>query len=311
MTFQNIIEMVVQIFPQLGYTQVIKELDLAQKVFNNDTELLQTQYQLPSITTARTFALPVNFRKLKRVDFLTSTNEVVYGTGLIYDVSFNSITFDSTLETITTVPSAINKVIITYVIQPTTLTAYSNSFEIPEEYSMALFHKVMEMLHARIPTIEVQLTNGQINKQKDWNAVKYHSGEYKTLRIGAKRDVNSIDSTPFNISGVGYAGQSVNRVVSLSGAVSTVGSGSTDYSKYMRFTMVSGTCTINQVIGYATPTIVETLGTITVTSNAEFTASTFVIPNNFNTLWSYISSSEITLNPPSDYGTIVVEIWEK
>lgn len=83
------------------------------------------------------------------------------------------------------------------------------------------------------------------------------------------------------------------------------------YLKYLRFTMVDGIDTINSVLGYTSPTILESSGIITVTTSAQFSVKVFVLPNNLNAKWEYISTSIIKIYPPSNYGTMVVEIWER
>ena len=195
MTVLNIIEIIRQVFPQIGETQLIKEIDNSQKQFVEETGIYTAQSSLTGLTTAKVFTLPTGFIRLNRVNFLNSSGEVIHNP-LMYNVGYGKIAFDDRRSTITAIPDSISKIVLDYVKTPTTLTSIDSTLDIAEQFHGAIISKTMERLYARIPT---RIIEG--NSMVDWNAVSYWKGEYKDYIIKAKKYINKLDSSAFNILG--------------------------------------------------------------------------------------------------------------
>jgi len=200
MTLQNIIEIVKESFPDKGEPRIIKEIDLAQKTFVEETDITKDRAALSGLSSGVSFDLPSGYLKVKRVDFLDSNNKVI-DHPLIYNIEFDKITFDATDYDITVIPSSIAKIIINYVPRPADITSRSDSFTIPQEFIPAIEAKVMERFYALFPTITTTDKNGNSIMVKDWNAVHYWVSIYDKYRIEAKKYVNMIDSTTPYITG--------------------------------------------------------------------------------------------------------------
>lgn len=201
MTFENLIEEVEEMFVHTPLTRqrIIKEFDKAQKRFNDDTHIISTRASLSGIGSARSFSLPADFYALDKVEFLNTNGEVLPDHPLVWTIENDKIIFDSKLYTITSIPTYITTIYIYYTQVPTTLTADTDSLEVIEQFQDALTLRVLEKLHTVYNTIPVQDRDGNISYQKDWNAIRYYNGQYKERVRDAKKYLNTIDNSQYDI----------------------------------------------------------------------------------------------------------------
>lgn len=310
MTLQHIYETAKQIFPQIGETQIVQEADRAQKELARDTEILETTVSLSSPSTNVVWSLPSDFLKVERIDYYDSSDNPLYVGNDIYidyEVEQDKIFFRGTNSTnITGLPSDVSTVYLRYSKLPLSLSNISSSLSIDEQYHEGVLAKVMERLYARFPTVSIE--GGRII---DWRAVDYWKGEYNDVRLQAKRDKNNKTNDDINVVSYPHGGDFYlqKRVKDSSGG--SVAGTLVGFSKYVKITATSpSTVSVGTPIGFSSVSASESGGTISVTTSAEFSVNTFVVPNQ-NINYSYISSSQIDLYPPSNWGTLVVEIYER
>jgi len=73
-TTQHFLDSIKQIFPSVSDTQILKDIDKAQKLFSNETGLLTAVGQLTSISTSVGWNLPDDFVELYGVDPMETLN---------------------------------------------------------------------------------------------------------------------------------------------------------------------------------------------------------------------------------------------
>ena len=313
MTAKTIVESVRQIFPTIGSTQILKEIDLVQKEFADETEILTASAELTSPSTNTVWALNSSIKSIYNIEAYDSNSLPVEldDVNLTYNIEFGQITFiDTTGVVITGLPTGINSIYVSYYKIPASITAETDSLEIPEQFHEGILARVFERFYSRFPIDMV--VQGQIVKAVDWNAVKYWNGVYTEIRIKAKKYKNinrdSMDAS-YTVDWAGYP-NIIKRTKYLGAGIMLPLSSA--YTKYLRVTATSpNTVTVNTSFGF-TSTITASIvgGVINIGSTAEFTPTMFVV-NNQNANYAYSSTSLITVSPAANWGTIVIEIYER
>jgi len=315
MTVLNIIEQVEQLFPELGRTQILLDIDSSQKEFADNTKILTKQGQLSGISTNISWALPSDCVEVYDIELYGSDDMELYldEEDLTYHIDRDVITFlDEDDDSLTRLPSAISYAYLDYVYRPASITLETDSLSIPEDFHEGILAKVLSKYYARFP--QQIITSGGVIKAVDLKMVSYWESVYDKQRIEAKRWVN------VNKNNIGSEAKkdilgypiSVRRKRNLTSGAIPVNAYNLFYSKYYRFTATSpSTLTENEISGFSGAITLSIVGgTITVSSSAEFTSSMFIVPNQ-SVNYSYISASAIEIYPPSGWGTLVVEIYKR
>ena len=184
MTITNTVEIIRQQFPEYGDTQIIKDLDMSQKLFAEETRSLRkidirtTPFTSLPASEATEFGiklpLPIRCGEVIAVAFFGEDDApIVDALGWSYSNGFLYINDLGIL--ITTLPSDLKKITIEYIGKPDTLTDLDDAFEVPEESHYGVMCDVI----TRYWLIKGQLQNAQF-----WR------GEYMRYRQSAKRQVN-------------------------------------------------------------------------------------------------------------------------
>jgi hypothetical protein len=323
MITQQYLDSIKQVFPEVKDTQILKDIDKAQKLFANETGLLTAVGQLSTPSSNVGWNLTDDFVEMYGVDpvrFYDSSGnpkylgDYQYG----YEIQFNKFYIYSLTETtITGLSTGIDSAYIHYRRLPTTISSENTALEIEEEFRDAIEHYILKNYFAKFPVD--MIAQGQIIKARDWNAVRFHAGEYEKLRIRAKRYANiKIQDNESYVQNYEYAGkyQLPRRTKD-----STLGSTSltqltslgTIYSKFALYNINTGDSgVINETIqvGYTTIAGSKTGVTFTISSTAEFGADTFLECNDGNASWVRNSSSEIVVTLPSSFTSLSLQLYE-
>jgi len=312
-TVKNMVENIRQVFPQIGETQVLKEIDKAQKEFATETEILSAHGELSAPSTNISWSLPSSCASVYSIEAFDSDELPVdlSDESITYTIDQGVLTFIDTDETVITgLPTTIDSIYINYYEYPTLIDGVSDSLDIPEKFHPAIEHKVLETLYSRFPTLTIQSQQG-VSQSVDWNAVKYHNGEYNRLRVEAKKYKNiNQDQIPKTYSYDFLGNPSmISRTKPGSGGT-IIAPLSSVYSKYVRVVATSpSTTSVGIPYGFGTISTSIVAGVVYVTSSAEFTPTMFINTNQ-GINYSYISTSSIEFYPPASWGTLVIEIYE-
>ena len=317
MTIQNMIETIQEVF-KIGEPQILKEIDIAQKELCAETNILTTEAALSDIYTNITWTLPSDCKQVREVSFYDSNGMAldIYDLELAYQIIFGKITFVHTDgdTVLSGLPSSITYAYLDYVKHPTTLTLITDSLTIPENLHEALQAKVFKKLFSLYP-VDMLTRDGAI-KARDWTAVRHWDIEYEKRKREAKRQANiENDATDYSKIKRNFLGEPEGVPRQRISTTSTIyiSALTSIYSKYVRFTATSpSTIAISEQFGWttsiATPTITNNV--ITVLSSAEFTNTMFAITNQ-NINYTKVDASNWTFDVYDNFGTIVIEIYER
>ncbi len=197
MTVQNIIEQAILVFPTISESLAIKELSDAQKKFAYESRILRTSDDLESIASNNTFTLPTDCLQLIRVAFYDiDGNELIYG-DVRWKIEDSNIIFYSTLSTFTGFPTIVNKVTLFYIKEADDLTSVSSVLEVPTMFTEGVQAKMMERLYSMYP-VDIVTQNGAV-KTINTQLINYFKSVYAENVISAKKYINSINSSGFNV----------------------------------------------------------------------------------------------------------------
>jgi len=188
-TLQKTYEEIQQAFPDVGQTQIIFDLDRAQKNFISETRYLYKSVLLSNITTAVAWILPSDHLEFKELKLYNADNEPLYlaDYNLDYEISEGNFYIKSkTSIPITKLPSDIASAYLTYYYSPATLTAITDNFSVNDEHILGVSSQVYEEYYAKFP-VGVITKAGEWIKTRDFNAVGYWRSKAKEYRIKAKR----------------------------------------------------------------------------------------------------------------------------
>jgi len=319
MTLANMFETVREAFPSLKEMQFVKEVDLAQKEFAAETNILTTSGLLSDPTTNITWVLPSDCKQVRAVDFYDTNGMAldVEDLEIAYQIIFGKITFVHTdgQTILTGLPSSVAYAYVDYVKRPDDLSAITSSLSIPEDLHEAVQAKVFEKMYS-LYNVDIVTPQGAVIKAKDWGAVRYWNGKYEKLKREARRQASvEQDATDYsrikrNVLGEpeGIPRQRIttSNIINISGLQSL-------FSKYIRFTATSpSTIAIAEQFGWnsvlATPTITNNV--ITLLSSAEFTNTMFATTNQ-GINYSMVDTSTFTFDVYNNWGTVVIEIYER
>ena len=206
MTITNTVEIIRQQFPEYGDSQIIKELDLSQKIFADETKLGRKKIDSTSLTLLAdgesvalifdgypgiTFTVTVDvlgllmdlsqmrISNIEELIFL-DTDNVDLGEVLMWDYIDNILHFyNQTNAPLKTMPKAVKKIVIIGIIKPADIILLSSIFTIPEEFHYGVMADLLKRFWA---------VKGVLQNAAFWQA------EYDRYRINAKRYANESKS---------------------------------------------------------------------------------------------------------------------
>lgn len=311
MTLQNLVELVKDLFPNMGEPRILKEIDIAQKEFCNETKILLNRGELTDLTNTA-WLLPDDFLRLKEVQAYDSNGNWVdlFNEGIAYELDLIGIYFYSTTGTaLDSMPSTISSMYITYYAKSADVTLVTDTLSISDEYYLALEAFVLSRMYSRYPVSTI-IKNEKF-EQVDRQMAIFHKNTYKEYVRTAKKNRFRDDTIAEAIYYPG-AGKytlpkkkefaSVTTVTSLSGL-------GLIYSKYHSFTATSpSTITTLSNYKFTTISISVVAGVIVITSAGEF-PSTIEYKDNQSNNYTQVSDSRIEVYPLSDWGTLQGRIY--
>lgn len=312
MSVYNIIERVQSIFPNVGTTMILKEVDRVQKKFCAETKILKGRGLLESISTNTAWELPSDFEELYDVTYYNSDNKPLYeqdyNDSYKWEIEFGKIYVYSLSSTsITGLASGINACYIHYYKAPTAINDTTDDLSIPYEFDEAIEAKVMQRFYTLF------------SKDADkWSAIQYFESVWRSGIKDAKAKRNNWDKQGFDLQAYDYAGrvEMPRRTDADTTSVSTLSAINSIYDKYVRFTVVGTTVTKDTINGFTYPNNVTATATIdgvvTISSpDGEFDNSFYVISNNRDNNIAAFSTTIITLDFFGAIGTVVIEVYKK
>ena len=208
MTVRNLVEEIQLVFPQVGVTMILKELNNAQNKFAFESRVLRGSSQLTTITSTYNYTLPTDFYSLLRIDYFDSSNKKLDFVDMIYKVEGGYITFNSRNTTsFTGFSSTVNNIIIRYVKKPTEITGFTvtstlgvvseATLDIPDLFTEGVQAKILERLYTLFP-VPIATQNG-VTQGINMQVVSHFNKVYKENVMQAKKYINSYDSSGFNM----------------------------------------------------------------------------------------------------------------
>ena len=208
MTVRNLVEEIQLVFPQVGVTMILKELNNAQNKFAFESRVLRGSSQLTTITSTYNYTLPTDFYSLLRIDYFDSSNKKLDFVDMIYKVENGYITFNSRNTTsFTGFSSTVNNIIIRYVKKPTEITGFTvtstlgvvseATLDIPDLFTEGVQAKILERLYTLFP-VPIATQNG-VTQGINMQAVSHFNKVYRENVMQAKKYINSYDSSGFNM----------------------------------------------------------------------------------------------------------------
>lgn len=279
MTVNQIVESILQSFPQAQPKQILLDIDTAQKNFALESGLLRKKGLLSSISTNTAWLLPNDFNSL--IDVLIYDGNGVSTTleerNLAYEIELGKFfIYSLTSTTITGVPAAIATIYLDYAYKPSTISGLTDTLTIDEEFHEGIEAKVLSKYFAKFPINSVD-GNGQVVSYYNVAMAKYWSDVAQSYINKAKRKIamqNVRSQSNHGAMQYQYAGKfTLPRRTDDTAYSSTVNVSSLSeaYSKYARFNATDPT------------TVTEAITPIGYTITSE----------------SYSGGNELTINAPS------------
>lgn len=318
MLVQKILEEINQVFPKLGETQIIHDLDIAQKDFVVETDYLEDYASLSNPSTNCSWALPSDYRKFKSVLVYDSSGNPLYleDYDIAYEIELGNIYFYSTNSTpISVMPSAIAYLFLVYYKEASDLTTPASVFEVNDEHLKGVYAKVYKEYFAKYPTDVVTATGTIISTINPTISNLWERTETQ-YRIKAKKYINLKNDTSDGHAIYQEAGKWLfpKRIKSLSGSttpVSTSASGNVKEANYI--ITPSGVTQVGDLVGFSSMTATLDLPNNRVTFTGDVSAYTDFTSNNKGwEVHSYVEGVSYTVEWSDGItGIIVATIFEK
>lgn len=318
MVIQRVAEEINAQFPHLGETQIIFDLNIAQKDFVAETNYLEDYVLLsdPSINCAWT--LPTNYNAFKEILLYDSSGNPLHleDYQITYEIEYGKLYFLSTTSTpISALPSAIAFIYLGYYKKATDIADPSASFEINDEHIPALYAKIYKDYYAKYP-MDVITKVGTVISTVNFTAANYWAQQEMMQRIKAKRWVNSKNDTSDGFALYQEAGKWLlpKRIKSLVGTTSTVsGGGSTNVKEANYIITPSGVTQVGDIVGFTSMTATLDLPNNRVTFTGDVSSYTDFTSNNKGwDKYDEVAGVSITIEWSDGIsGIIVATIFEK
>lgn len=318
MTIKKSVEEIKQVFPRVPESEIINDLDIAQKEFIDETLYLESYNSLSGISTNTVWLLPSIFNGLKEILFYDINGNPLYKEDfqLDYEIEFNSLYFKSTTDTpLTKMPDGIVYIYVGFYMKPQPLISIASTYSLNDEHINGAVAKVYKSYYAKFP-VDIMISRGvnagEIIHNRDFNAVKYWAGEEASVRVKAKKWVNRKNDTTtgsamnyqmagdfvFPLRTKAQVGQTGGGILVSPGGIIPVSILPQMYSKYLKFTATNGVPIVSDYsFGWTTlPTIVYSIN------------PTYTHPDVF-TITSANSEFTNTMNPDSNNKDYHVDTW--
>lgn len=210
MTVLQLVEQIQQHFPKVGRTQILLDLNIANKKFAHETRLLVKQADLSIVPNTVEYTLAVEFPDIDRtiikdVLFKDSNGNLVPKTSeLKFTIINGKIKFyDFYGGDISAIPTGdISTITFVYVYVPATLVNDQDEPEIEEQFHDALMFNVLGKYYSTFPTTTI--IQGQPVVMVNSNLANHFRGLYKELELYGKRKANETISANATNIGDGF-----------------------------------------------------------------------------------------------------------
>jgi hypothetical protein len=182
MTLKQMIEQVLEIFPDYTETMIKIDLNRVYKDFCYKTRILRKTSNL-TLTTATSYSLPHDFQELIHVKAYNSSSVEV--NNITYKIENKIIYFyDEYGDKLTVLPTNIATITIYYVYVPADLSSLTSSPAIPEMFHEALVEGVYEKYYRRKGILQQHGASKQYYKEAVLEGKKYANTDGdKTINI--------------------------------------------------------------------------------------------------------------------------------
>ena len=318
MIIKRVVEELNEIFPHLGETQIVQDLDIAQKDFIAETNYLEGYALLSNPSTNCAWALPSDFNKFKEILLYDISGNPLYleDYSIKYEIEFDNIYFYSISSTpITVLPLAIAYIYLGYYKRAITLSDPSNSFEVEDEHLAGIYAKMYKEYYAKYP-IPVITPNGSVIKTLNLNASNFWATEEIKCRIKTKRWLNNKNDSSDGTAIYQEAGMWLlpKRIKSLIGLTSPISGTATSNVKEANFIITpSGITQVGDIVGFTSMTATLDLPNNQVTFTGNISLYTDFESNNkgWDKVSEIVGTSVIIEWSDGITGIIVATIFEK
>ena len=218
MTTLEMYESVQQLFPDLGQTQIILEIDRAQKKFCRKTKVLKEIGTLATLTSKAYWDIPAGLVELYEVELYDSSYAPLHKVDEDIDWYVDGDTaagkiggqlrFYSTSGTeISTIPTSITYILTRYAKLPTTLATVATALDVTDDdLTEGIFASVLESFYARIRLPLGTDRGGNAVVGIDSKMVAYWQAKAREIELDAKKWINKLDSTERRTRNYQHAG---------------------------------------------------------------------------------------------------------
>ena len=321
MIVSQLVESILQSFPQVTRKQIILDLDTAQKNFVLETKFSRKTGSLSSISTNTGWTLPTDFYELVDVLCYDLNDNPVFlsDEDLAYEIEFGKFFIYSLTSTpITGVPASISTILIDYIYKPPTLSVETDSLSIDEEFSEALEAKVLSKYFAKFLT-ETLTRDGRIVKVYNLQSASYWNTQYLVYVMNAKKKINNLNKRSESDEGAKqyrFAGrfELPRRIKDSTSSTVVIGGITATYTKYLRI-RVTDPSTVTELqtpIGYTITTYAYSSGTtltIDAPSGTFSLTDTMISSSDPDFVRTTLTTSQIVIDWATA-GTRTIEIYE-
>ena len=223
MTTIEMIDSVKQLFPSVGETQILLEIDRAQKKFCRRTKSLKKIGNLATLTSKAFWSVPSDFLELYEVelydsayaplskidedlDWYIDSGGASWASGA--GVAETQLRFFSTNGTeISSIPTSISYILTRYANAPATLATRATDLDITDDdQTEGIFAGVLESFYARFPQpLGVDRSQNPV-MGINTRLVKYWAAKARETEINTKKWINQLDSTFRRVTNFEHAG---------------------------------------------------------------------------------------------------------
>jgi hypothetical protein len=320
MLLQRVVEEINQVFDHLGETQIVHDLDIAQKDFVAETNYLEDYVLLSNPSTNCAWALPLDYNGFKEILLYDASGNPLYLEHFQYEyeISYGNLYFRSSGNTpISVLSSDIAFIYLGYYKKATTLADPSASFEVKDEHLNGVYAKVYKEYYAKYPT-PVLMPTGTVIKTLNLQASNFWATEEIKNRIKAKRWVNGKNDTSDGHALYQEAGKWLlpKRIKALIGTTSSVGGGGIGSGNVKEANFIitpSGVTQVGDIIGFTAMAGTLDLPNNRVTFTGDISLYTDFESNNKGwEKYSEIAGVSVTIEWSDGItGIIVATIFEK
>jgi hypothetical protein len=313
---QHYFEELQEIFGK-GETQILAELDRSQKRLEDEVRYLITAGQLNSPSTNTGWSLPAGFRALIDILFYDSSGNPLYIDNFAYDyeiVGSKLYIFAKGSTPITGLDSSIDTAYILYEYDPSTISALTDTFDLPVQMHDGILAGAYQKLYMKYPI--KQIVNGNLIEAISPSMAGMWENEFRKYKRKYLIFKNTQDSTHKEAIHYPHAGKfELPRRIKDIGSATVIYPISSLYDKYARWTLVypSTVTSIVAPVGYAgTLTASITSNQLTITSTeSDFGDTADYNANQEDILVNSFSTTTWVFDLPiGSWGTIRFEIFE-